>query len=111
MAKFNMGDWVRPRKGRQRGLVCGHRSRSVLVRWAGTQKAEPWGSRSLVACDPPRALVMEGTLDDSLESTRSEEDLLRTWNRGRNGGRCGFSGFTTACPQRSPSDIKSAHHT
>lgn len=79
MAKFDLGDWVRHRKKRHRGVVCGHRNRSVLVRWAGTQKAEPWGSRSLIACDPPRALVMEGTLDDDLESTRSEEGLLRNW--------------------------------
>lgn len=79
MPKFDIGDWVHPKGQKHRGRVCGHRGHKVLIRWAGSQKAEPWGNRNLVACDPPRALVLEGSLDDALESPRSEEDLLRTW--------------------------------
>lgn len=79
MSKFRNGQWVRPVGGTRRGIVSGNRERSVLVRWAGDQKAETCGSRNLVACDPPRALVLEGSLDEKLESTRSEEHLLRTW--------------------------------
>jgi hypothetical protein len=45
----------------------------------GSHKAQAIGSRSLAASKAPRALVLEGSLDDHLESTRSEEDLLRTW--------------------------------
>jgi len=33
---------------------------------------------------PPRAFVLEGSLDHWLHSTRSEEDLLRTWLKANN---------------------------
>ena len=76
MAKFSKGQWVR--KGHQQGIVSGLRGHSVLVRWAGSQKGVECGSKSLVPCPPPQALILEGALED-LESTRSEEDLLRNW--------------------------------
>lgn len=79
MPKFDIGDWARPKGQKYCGRICGYRRHKVLIRWAGSQKAEPWSSRTLVGCDPPRALVLEGSLDDDLESTRSEEHLLRTW--------------------------------
>lgn len=79
MPKFEVGNWVRPKGQKHRGRVCDHRGRSVLVRWAGTQKADQWSSRSLVKCEPPSALILEGSLDDALESVRSEEGLLRNW--------------------------------
>lgn len=79
MTKFRSGDWVRLRERPGCGRVCGHRDRSALVRWIGSRKAEPHGTRRLRKCSPPRALVLEGSLDGELESTRSEESVLRTW--------------------------------
>jgi hypothetical protein len=79
MSKFERGDWVRHVREGHRGMVASHRARGVLVRWVGSHKAEPVATRSLASTAPPRALVLEGALDDHLESTRSEEDLLRTW--------------------------------
>ena len=79
MPKFEVGNWVHPKGQKHRGRVCDHRGHSVLIRWAGTQKADLWSSRSLVRCDPPSALILEGSLDDALESIRSGEGVLRTW--------------------------------
>lgn len=79
MPKFETGDWVRPKGQQYRGLVCYAKGQKVLIRWAGRQKAMPWSKKDLVKSDPPRALVLEGSLDHDLASTRSEEDLLRTW--------------------------------
>ncbi len=79
MPKFAVGNWVRPKGQKHRGRVCDNCGQGVLVRWAGTQKADRWSSRSLVKCNPPSALILEGSLDDALESIRSEEGLLRTW--------------------------------
>jgi hypothetical protein len=50
-----------------------------MVCWVGRSKAVAVSTRSLKASSPPRALVLEGSLDDNLESERSEEPLLRTW--------------------------------
>jgi hypothetical protein len=79
MAKFDIGTWVK--KDGKRGIVTGLRDRSTLVRWVGKSKAALCGTRSVIECDPPRALVLEGSLDHWLHSTRSEGDLLRTWLR------------------------------
>ncbi len=77
MMKFEKGTWVR--KNGKIGKVTGHKQRSCLVRFVGSTKAIPCGSVGLKKCLPPRALVFEGSLDIQLHSTRSEEDLLRTW--------------------------------
>ena len=77
--KFKKNTWVR--KDRDIGKVTGHKKKSCLVRWVGSSKAKLCASRGLRPCDPPRALVLEGSLDHELHSIRSEEDLLRTWLR------------------------------
>ncbi len=78
MTKFKIGTWVKKKDGR-RGIVTDLQNRSVLVRWVGKSRAESCGTRSVDRCNPPRALVLEGSLDQWLHSTRSEEDVLRTW--------------------------------
>lgn len=77
MPKFDLRDWVQ--KDGRRGIVTGRKDKNVLVRWVGDTKATSYGARSIRACKPPRAFVLEGSLDHWLHSTRSEEDLLRTW--------------------------------
>ena len=83
MTKFRVGTWVQRQDGTC-GIVTGHRNRSVLVRHVGDSRASSCGSRSLKICKPPRAFVLEGSLDHWLHSTRSEEDLLRTWLKANN---------------------------
>lgn len=83
MPKFGVGDWVRDGNGK-RGRVCCLRGRSAMVRWVGSHKSTRHGTRSLRLSDPPRALVLEGSLDACLSSIRSEEDLLRSWLRATN---------------------------
>jgi hypothetical protein len=63
MVKYKLRTWVQRRDGTR----------------VGDSRASECGSTSLQACKPPRALVLEGSLDHWLHSTRSEEDLLRTW--------------------------------
>ncbi len=85
MAKFTFGSWVQQKGCSERGIVRGTTGkRSTLVCWLGRGKATPHGTGSLKQCDPPRALVLEGSLDRKLESDRSEEELLRTWLEAQN---------------------------
>src|SRR3990172_2513118 len=80
MPKFRIGTWVSPKKSyTYRGIVRGHTAKSTMVCWLGRKKAEPHATRTLKTTYPPRALVLEGSLDSNLASLRSEEDLLRTW--------------------------------
>jgi hypothetical protein len=82
MAKFASGEWVQKKDKKHRllrGIVRGAQERSALVCWLGCRKATSHGTKSLKHCDPPRALVLEGSLDANLESVRSGEGLLRTW--------------------------------
>lgn len=77
MSKFSVGDWVK--SGTQTGVVRGFRGRSALVCWLGRARATLCGTRSIRPSSSPQALVLEGSLDPHLHSTRSEEDLLRNW--------------------------------
>jgi hypothetical protein len=79
MAKFAIGDWVKDSRKGRRGRVCDLEDRSALVRWVGRDKSTRHGTKSLRASEPPRALVLEGSLDSNLASVRSGEGLLRTW--------------------------------
>lgn len=83
MTKFKRGDWVK--RGRRLGVVRRCVARSAMVCWVGHQKAKRCGACSLKFADPPRALVLEGSLDGELHSTRSEEELLRRWLSSING--------------------------
>ena len=74
-----IGNWVKQRKGTNRGIVKSKKGQNASVLWMGKDRAETCSIRSLTACPPPRALVLEGSLDRNLESTRSEENILRTW--------------------------------
>lgn len=78
--KFEVGSWVK--YGGWKGLVTGHfRRKQVLVRWIGNKRATRCNSDDLTKCSPPRALVLEGSLDKQLHSQRSAEGVLRTWLR------------------------------
>ena len=77
MSAFAVGEWVR--HNGSRGIVREVRSRKVLVRWLDRVKAEAWDPNNLTRSSPPRALVLEGSLGDTLHSTRSAEGTLRTW--------------------------------
>lgn len=79
MSKFEKGEWVQHNTLRLRGLVKGHRGKSALVCWVGRGKATPHGTATLTKSGPPRAFVLEGSLGEHLESTRSAEHLLRNW--------------------------------
>lgn len=76
---IDIGAWVKKRKENERGIVKSKRGHIANVLWMRTNKAKACSTRSLILCHPPRALVLEGTLDSKLESTRSEENVLRTW--------------------------------
>jgi len=73
--------WVRRRaRGKsERGFVTHVEGQRALVRWLGAGKGEWVGKRSIVEGRPPRILVLEGSLDAELHSTRSERDALSTW--------------------------------
>ncbi len=73
------GTWVKQRKGNDRGIVKSKKGQSVSVLWMRKDRAKACSIRSLTSCQPPRALLLEGSLDSKLESTRSEENVLRTW--------------------------------
>jgi len=77
--KLDIGTWVRGRKGTERGIVKAKKGQNAHVLWMQNDRAKPCSVRSLKVCPPPRALVLEGSLDSKLESTRSEENVLRTW--------------------------------
>lgn len=79
MPKFAVGTWVSPKSYTYRGVVRGHKAKSTMVCWLGSKKARAHATNTLKATSPPRALVLEGSLDRDLASLRSEEDLLRTW--------------------------------
>jgi hypothetical protein len=73
------GNWVKRRKKNERGIVKSKKGRSASVLWMTKERAQVCSIHSLTPCQPPRALVLEGSLDSNLESTRSEENVLRTW--------------------------------
>lgn len=77
MPAFTVGAWVR-RNG-SRGIIRERRKTKVLVRWLDRARAEVCDPLELSRSSPPRALVLEGSLDDTLHSTRSAEGTLRTW--------------------------------
>lgn len=74
---MKIGTWVK--KDGNRGIIRGINGRKALVRWLGSNRAKYAWLRHLRKSDPPRALVLEGSLDNNLASTRSEEDVLRKW--------------------------------
>ncbi len=73
------GMWVKRRKENERGIVISKKGQNVSVLWMTKERAKACSIRSLTSCQRPRALVLEGSLDSKLESTRSEENVLRTW--------------------------------
>lgn len=76
---IDTGAWVKRRKENDRGIVKSKKGHIANVLWMRANKARACSMKSLILCHPPRALVLEGTLDSKLESTRSEENVLRTW--------------------------------
>ena len=73
-------DWVRRRNGSGLpGYVISTQGSSALVRWLGTGRGSWIGKRSLRKSFPPRPLVLEGSLDPALHSTRSEREALQNW--------------------------------
>lgn len=75
----DVGDWVKKKNGSERGVVKSKKRHWANVRWIGERRASACSLRSLIPCNAPRALVLEGNLDSNLGSTRSEESVLRTW--------------------------------
>jgi hypothetical protein len=72
--------WVRRRaRGGGRGFVTNVEGHRALVRWTGSGKGTWHGKRALAQAKPPRLLVLEGSLDTDLHSTRSERDALANW--------------------------------
>ncbi len=73
--------WVRQRArgGGGRGFVTDVQGHRALVRWNGAGKGTWHGKRALAQAKPPRLLVLEGSLDAELHSTRSERDALGNW--------------------------------
>ena len=82
-SQIEVGSWVKS-QGRK-GFVRDYCDKyHVLVRWVGENRASRCYVKDLKICNPPRALLLEGSLDRQLHSTRSEEDMLRTWLRTHN---------------------------
>ncbi len=79
MSKFPVGTWVSQKSKTLRGIVRGHQANKTMVCWMGRKKAQACVTRNLRVSSLPRALILEGSLDNDLASQRSEEDLLRTW--------------------------------
>jgi hypothetical protein len=80
MIKLPVGTWVSPKSQTLRGIVRGHKAKNfAMVCWLGRKKAQACLDKTLRKSSPPRALILEGSLDNDLASQRSEEDLLRTW--------------------------------
>jgi CHAT domain-containing protein len=74
------GDWVKRRNGEGvRGFITFTHGPSALVRWLGEGRGSWIGKRSIRLSSPPRALVLEGSLDSALHSPRSERDALQNW--------------------------------
>jgi len=74
------GEWVRLRnRSGFLGYVTSTQGASALVRWLETGRGSWIGKRSLRVSSPPRALVLEGSLDTALHSPRSERDALKNW--------------------------------
>lgn len=64
---------------KRRGFVTAIESHRACVRWTGRSKGEWVGKRSVGITAAPRVLMLEGSLDPELHSTRSERAALETW--------------------------------
>jgi hypothetical protein len=83
MPKLAAGNWVMDLRDdlHRRGFLRSIRGRKAHVLWIGAEKAETCDLRALRKSAVPLPLVLEGSLDRRLDSTRSGEPLLRAWLR------------------------------
>lgn len=76
---MNVKDWVSKTDSDVCGVVTKVTEKTVHVRWIGNSRAEVVPKRNLYCCTP-RAIVLEGNLDDEdLLSSRTEERYLRSF--------------------------------
>jgi hypothetical protein len=77
--RYSVGDWVTQRVGPCKGIVKAVRGRNLTVLWLGRERGVAVDSSSVERHGKPRAFVLEGSLDEELESLRSAENVLRDW--------------------------------
>jgi hypothetical protein len=74
-------DWARRRHDGQVGQVVRRKGNRYSVRFLGSRRAESIGGKGLKTARAPMALLLEGSLDSHLTSSRSESRILDDWLR------------------------------